>query len=203
MAAWIVTVAAVAVLAWWGRQTLEEAAEQEPDGTPLPRPMVNAPYVTTPPDVVDKMLQLATIGPGDLVYDLGCGDGRIVIGAASQYGSSGVGFDIDPERVAESRKNAELAGVEMLVRIEERDVLKVDLSPADVVVIYLLPKLLERLVPQLETLGPGARIVSHDFPIEGLQHDQELLMTSKAQNREHLLYLYTVPLKKVVRKPAR
>lgn len=124
-------------------------------------------YVPTPQAVVDKMLEVANVHRGDVVYDLGCGDGRIVVTAAKRYGARAVGFDIDPERVAEAQENVRRAGIQDLATIRQADVFTLDLTPATVVTIYLLPRLNLRLVPQLERLAPGTRIVSHDFDIEG------------------------------------
>lgn len=123
-----------------------------------------APFVPTPQDVVERMLLLAGVGPSDLVYDLGSGDGRLVITAAKKYGARGVGVDIDPERVAESRENARREGVEHLVRFEQRDALDTDVSEATVVTLYLLSSSNMKLRPILtRQLKPGARIVSHAF----------------------------------------
>ena len=123
-----------------------------------------APYVPTPQDVVDRMLELAGVGQGDVVYDLGCGDGRIVITAAKKYGARGVGVDINPERIAESKANAEAAGVAGLVEFRLQDAMTVDVSPASVVTLYLLGSSNRKLRPILtQALKPGARIVSHAF----------------------------------------
>ena len=126
----------------------------------LPR----APYVTTPPDVVDRMLALANVTPTDIVYDLGTGDGRIVIAAARAFGARGVGIDIEQARVDEATLNAERAGVERLVRFERGDALEADVSEATVVVTYLLSAINVKLRPRITAqLRPGARIVSHNF----------------------------------------
>lgn len=123
-----------------------------------------APYVPTPQDVVERMLQVAAVTSNDVVYDLGSGDGRLVITAAKKYGARGVGVDIDPERVAESRANARREGVEQLVRFEQRDALETDVSEATVVTLYLLSSSNMKLRPILtKQLRPGARIVSHAF----------------------------------------
>jgi len=123
-----------------------------------------APYVPTPQDVVEKMLELAGVTAADVVYDLGCGDGRLVITAARKYGARGVGIDIDPERIAESEANARKAGVESLVGFRLQDAMKADVSPATVVTLYLLSSSNMRLRPLLTAqLRPGARIVSHAF----------------------------------------
>ena len=123
-----------------------------------------APYVPTPQDVVDRMLDLAGVTADDVIYDLGCGDGRIVITAAQRFGARGVGIDIDPQRVAESIANAERAGVQHLVRFIEQDAMLVDVSEATVVTLYLLSSSNAKLRPILtRQLRPGARIVSHAF----------------------------------------
>lgn len=153
-------------------------------------------YVPTPQDVVDKMLELVDVKKGDLVYDLGCGDGRIVVTAAKKSGCHAVGYDIDPERLRESRENVKKNGVEALVRIEEKDIFKVDLSKANVVTLYLLPELNVRLIPQLEKLKPGSRIVSHDFRMKGVKPDKVVKLRSKEDNAGHKIFLWTAPIKK-------
>jgi SAM-dependent methyltransferase len=123
-----------------------------------------APYVPTPQDVVDRMLSLANVTSSDVVYDLGCGDGRIVVTAAKKFGAHGVGVDIDPDRIKESEANAKAAGVEQLVSFKLQDAITVDVSPATVVTLYLLSSSNAKLRPILtRQLKPGARIVSHAF----------------------------------------
>ncbi len=123
-----------------------------------------APYVPTPQPVVEKMLELARVTADDVVYDLGCGDGRIVITAAKKYGARAVGVDIDPQRIEESKANAKAAGVENLVTFIQEDAMKVDVSKATVVTLYLLSSSNAALRPILtRQLKPGARIVSHSF----------------------------------------
>ncbi len=123
-----------------------------------------APYVPTPQVVVDRMLELAEVTSKDTVYDLGCGDGRIVITAAKKYGAHGVGVDIDPERIREAKANAKAAGVESLVVFNLQDAMTVDVSPATVVTLYLLSSSNLKLRPILtKELKPGSRIVSHAF----------------------------------------
>lgn len=129
----------------------------------IARPL-DVPYVPTPMPVVDAMLDLAKVGKSDVVYDLGCGDGRIVVRAASRFGCRGVGVDLNPERVKEAKQNAVKAGVTQLTRFELGDVFEFDFSPATVVTMYLLPSVNLRLRPRLQKeLKPGTRIVSHDF----------------------------------------
>jgi SAM-dependent methyltransferase len=132
-----------------------------------------APYVPTPQEVVDRMLELAQVTKNDVVYDLGCGDGRIPITAAKKYGARGVGVDIDPERIAESNANAKIAGVEKLVSFRLQDAMAVDLSPATVVTLYLLSSSNMRLRPLLtKQLRPGSRIVSHAFSMGDWQPEK-------------------------------
>ena len=151
-------------------------------------------FIPTPQDVVDKMLELAEVKKGDLVYDLGCGDGRIVITAAKKYGCRAVGYDLDPDRVKESRENVEKNEVGHLVRIEQKDIFTLDLSEADVITLYLLPSLNVRLIPQLEKLKPGSRIVSHNFDMEGVEPDKVVKLTSSKDQAEHKIYLWTKSL---------
>jgi SAM-dependent methyltransferase len=151
-------------------------------------------YVPTPEVVVDRMLELARVGPNDVVYDLGCGDGRIVAAAAARHGARAVGYDIDPVRVAEARHTIARYGVEKLVQIEQRDIFTLDLSAASVVALYLLPELNVRLLPQLERMKPGSRIVSHDFDIAGVVPEQVVRLD--VDGRPHSIYFFELPLKK-------
>lgn len=159
-------------------------------------PEKDAPYVPTPQELVDRMLELAEVSEDDLLYDLGCGDGRIVVSAAKQYGCRAVGFDNNPVRIAESWQNADEAKVESLVRFSEENIFDLDLSEASVITIYLLPRLNVRLIPQLEKLKPGSRIVSHMFDMKGVTPDEVITLTCQEDQREHKLYLWTTPLKK-------
>jgi SAM-dependent methyltransferase len=121
-------------------------------------------YVPTPPEIVDRMLDVAKVRTGDVVYDLGCGDGRMVIAAAKKFGTRGVGVDLDPARIREARANAKQAGVEGLVTFKVADLFETDIREATVVMLYLLPDLNRRLRPKLfAELRPGARVVSHDW----------------------------------------
>ncbi len=133
-------------------------------GTPDVYPDV--PYVPTPFEVVEQMLKLAGAHAGDTVYDLGCGDGRVVIMAAQKFGAAGTGVEIDPERISAARRNAEKAGLGKNVKFVQGDLFQVDLRPATVVTLYLLPALNERLKPKLlSELKPGSRVVSFAFGI--------------------------------------
>jgi SAM-dependent methyltransferase len=150
-----------------------------------------APYVPTPEDVVDRMLRLAGTTGSDVVYDLGSGDGRIPIAAARQYGARGVGIDIDPRRIEESRANAKAAGVESLVEFRLQNALEADVSDATVVTLYMLASGNAALRPILtRQLRPGARIVSHAFsmgptwPAETVEH------FTSARGDEVTLYLW-------------
>ena len=152
----------------------EAKPDKKPDETDKKKEKTKEPahepdvvFVPTPPEVVDKMLELAAVKKDDVVYDLGCGDGIIVVTAAKKHGCKAVGFDIDPERIKESRDSVKAGGVEKLVTIEEKDIFKVDLSPASVVTLYLLPELNVKLIPQLEKLKEGSRHRLARFQHEG------------------------------------
>jgi precorrin-6B methylase 2 len=133
----------------------------------IPQGKSLAPYVPTPQEVVDRMLAMAEVTKDDVVYDLGCGDGRIPITAAKRYGARAVGIDIDPGRIRESEANAKAAGVEHLVKFVLQDVTTADVSPATVVTLYLLTSSNLMLRPMLtKQLRPGARIVSHSFNMD-------------------------------------
>ena len=131
-----------------------------------------APFVPSPYDVVQRMLTLAEVTRDDIVYDIGCGDGRIVITAAQRFGARGVGIDIDPQRIAEANANAERAGVQHLVQFIQQDAMTVDVSEATVITLYLLSSSNLKLRPLLTTqLAPGARIVSHAFSMGDWEPD--------------------------------
>jgi 2-polyprenyl-3-methyl-5-hydroxy-6-metoxy-1,4-benzoquinol methylase len=147
------------------------------------------PFVPTPQEVVDKMIELAGVKKGDTVYDLGSGDGRIVITAAKK-GARAVGFDVDSSLVKESRENIRKAGVQNLAEIKQQDILTVDLSPATVVTMYLLPDVNLKLKPNLlSQLKPGSRVVSHAFDMGDWQPDK----TERVNGRT--IYLWTIPAK--------
>jgi SAM-dependent methyltransferase len=132
------------------------------------------PYVPTTEEAVHAMLKLGDVKKTDVVYDLGCGDGRIVIAAAQTYGARGVGIDINPERIQEAKENAKKAGIENLVRFEENDLFKADIHEATVVTLFLLPKVNLRLRPKLlRELKPGTRIVSNTFDMGDWKPDKE------------------------------
>ena len=134
----------------------------------MPR-YILAPYVATPPDVVVRMVELADVRATDRVYDLGCGDGRLLIAAAKLRGASGLGVDIEPYWIEQARAHAEQAGVSHLARFEAEDALEVDLSSATVVFLYLVPWSTQRVLERLQQhCAPGTRIVSHSFGFDGV-----------------------------------
>jgi ubiquinone/menaquinone biosynthesis C-methylase UbiE len=152
-------------------------------------------YVPTEQEVVEKMLDMAKVKKKDVVYDLGCGDGRIVATAAKKYGAKGVGVDIDPERIKDSKKTLKKFDVEGLVEIREGDALKVkDLEKATVIMLYMLPPFMEKLEPQAMKLKPGTRIVAHDFAFPNWKADVTVDFQGPA--RIHHLYMWTVPERK-------
>ncbi len=152
-------------------------------------------YVGTPYDVVSTMLRMAAVKKSDVVYDLGCGDGRMVVLAAAKYGCRGIGYDIDPQRIAEALENVKKNRVGELVKIVRADLFTIDLSKADVLSLYLLPEINEKLLPRFEKLKPGSRLVFHDYGLEGYEADQTVRVTSSEDSALHTLYLYTIPLK--------
>lgn len=176
----------------------KKEGNDKPAAAPRPGPQRQAHdvFVPTPLDVVEHMLEVAKVKREDMVYDLGCGDGRIVVTAAKRYGCRAAGYDIDPECVRMSLANVRKNDVAQLVTIEQKDVFTLDLSGADVVALYLLPRTSQRLLPQLAKLKPGARIVSHAFEIPDLQPDRIVTFTSLEDDLPHKIYLWTVPLKK-------
>jgi uncharacterized protein (TIGR03000 family) len=151
-------------------------------------------FVATPPEVVDEMIKVADIKKSDLLYDLGCGDGIIVVTAAKKVGCKAVGYDIDPKRVKEAKEKAKEAKVEDLVTIEEKDIFTLDLTKATVIATYLLDDLNKKLVAQFKQMKEGSRIVMHDYDIPGYQPDKTTKVT--VNGREHRVFLYTIPLKK-------
>lgn len=157
----------------------------------------DVPYVPTTNEAVEAMLKLANVQESDVVYDLGCGDGRIVIAAAKSRKARGVGVDIDPVRVRESIANAKKAGVEKRVRFEQNDVFEADIHEATVVTLFLLPELNLRLLPKLlRDLKPGTRIVSNTFDMGDWKPDREAIIGDPGDGEHpfsHTLYLWIVP----------
>ncbi len=167
-----------------GQSQTGTAAESPPDVRP------EVPFVPTPDDVVEKMLDLAAVGRNDVVYDLGSGDGRIVI-AAARRGARAVGVDIDPQRIRESNENARQAGVTDRVRFINQNLFDTDLSEATVVTLYLLPSVNQRLKPKLlRELRPGARVVSHSFDMGDWKPERT------AQVNGSTVYYWVIPERK-------
>ena len=147
------------------------------------------PFVVTGDEVVVKMLEMARVGESDLVYDLGCGDGRIVIAAAKKYGARGYCVDIDPQRTSEARWYARRAGVAEKIQVRTADLFTIDLSPATVVTIYLGPEMNQRLMPKLfKELRPGTRVVSHKFHMGDAWPPEQT-----AKIGDSMLYFWTIP----------
>ena len=157
------------------------------------------PYVPTPQGVVDKMLEMAKVGPADYIIDLGSGDGRIVITAAQKLGARGFGVDLNPDRIRESNENARRAGVTDRVSFQQRNLFEADLSQATVITMYLLPRVNLELRPKLLSLAPGTRLVSHDFDMGDWKPDQQTTMRDESKfggsGGESDIYLWIVPAK--------
>jgi tRNA G37 N-methylase Trm5 len=179
------------VSGWWGSVGAGSVAQAQDD---LDKKIV--PYVPTPQEVVDRMLELAQVKKGDVVYDLGSGDGRIVVTAAKKYGVKAIGYEIDPQRIKESHENIKKAGVEKLVEIKQQDIRTVDLSGASVVTMYLLPEVNLMLRPNIwSQMKPGSRVVSHDFDMG----DWKAVKTENIKDSsgwDHTLYFWRVEAKK-------
>ena len=152
---------------------------------------LDVPYVPTPMDVVEAMLDLAKVSKNDVVYDLGCGDGRIVVTAAKKYGATGIGVDLNPERIEEANANAKEKGVEKKVKFYEGNLFDFDFSKASVLTLYLLPDVNLQLMPKiLKEMKPGSRVVSHAFDMGNWKPDKEISVDGRT------VYLWTVPTKK-------
>ena len=158
-------------------------------------------YWPTPQEVVDEMLKMAKVTKDDVLYDLGCGDCRIPVTAAKKFGCKAFGYDIDPERIKDSEENIKKNKVGDLVTVKKQDIFddKFDISKASVVTLYLLPNLNVELIPKLEKLKDGSRIVSHDFDMRGVKPKEVKTMTAKNHmgvEGEHKIYLWVTPLQK-------
>ena len=162
---------------------------------PAARPAPEVPYLPTTQVAVEAMLKLAGVTRNDVVYDLGCGDGRIVIAAAKLYGARGVGIDIDPQRIREANENAKKAGVEELVRFEENDLFKANIREASVVTLFLLSSVNARLRPKLlQELHAGTRVVSNTFDMGDWKPEKEFTVDSGDEGYfSRKLYLWTIP----------
>jgi len=183
----LISLSAVILVSNWEFSGTSLIAQEEGEGESL------APFVPSPMYVVEKMLELAEVTENDVVYDLGCGDGRIVVMAAEKYGARGVGVDYDIERVLEARELAKEKKVENLVKIIHQDAMTVDLSPAAVVTLYLLSRSNALLKPNLEKyLKPGSRVVSHEFNMEGWTAKKVEHVPNEYGDDEHTLYLWVI-----------
>ena len=159
----------------------------------------DVPFVPTTDEAVQAMLKLAGVKKSDTVYDLGCGDGRIVVAAAKTYGAHAVGIDIDPQRIKEARENAKKAGVESLVRFEENDLFKADFQAATVVTLFLLPEVNLKLRPKLlQDLKPGTRVVSNTFDMGDWKPDKEFVVDGDSDDTylSRRLFLWIVPARR-------
>jgi uncharacterized protein (TIGR03000 family) len=174
-----------------GQETRVDLRQDQKERTP------DVIFVPTPQEVVDKMLEMVQVKKGDIVYDLGCGDGRIVVTAAKKYGVKGIGIDIDPDRIRDSLENVRKNKVENLVTIKKADIFTEDFSDATVVTLYLLPQLNVKLMPQLAKLKPGTRIVSHDFDMRGAKPVKTVRVKPEGnESYEHTIYMWIVPWEK-------
>jgi tRNA G37 N-methylase Trm5 len=180
-----IALALTALLLAGDRAAAQDKPERRPDVI----------FVPTPQEVVDRMLELAEVKKDDVVYDLGCGDGRIPVTAAKKYKVKAFGYDIDPQRVKESLENVKKNEVGDLVTIEQKDIFTLDLSKANVITLYLLPSLNVKLVPQLEKMKDGSRIVSHDFDMKGYK-PKKVEQVKLPDGRTKTVYLWVTPLEK-------
>src|ERR687891_615248 len=153
------------------------------------------PFVPTTIPVVERMLELAEVRKGDFIYDLGCGDGRILIHAAKKYGTRGVGVDLDPQRVAEAREKAKEEGVSHLLEFRSEDGTQTDISKATVVTLYMFKWFNNAIRPKLQKLKPGSRIVAHDYDMDGWEAARVVSLEPGKDpgiERYHTLYLWKV-----------
>jgi protein-L-isoaspartate O-methyltransferase len=180
---WSILIVLAAVAAWW--PAFNYLADFRPP---------DVPYVPTPNDVVAAMLDLAEVTEADTVYDLGSGDGRVVIAAARDRGAHAVGIEIDPELAEQSREAVRAAGLADRVTIRRGDIFKQDLTPATVVAMYLKPLVNVQLRPQFDQLRPGTRIVSHMFSMPGARPTKRIEVRSAETGLEHSVYLWVVPI---------
>lgn len=198
-----VSVVSLGVAGCTQQRQFEVEAQEEPALTVQPQettaPTVQSeqrqpdvPYVPTPNEVVAQMLALAKVTGDDVIYDLGSGDGRIVITAAQKFGTRGVGVDINPERIKEANENAQKAGVTDRVKFLQQDLFQTDISEASVVTLYLLPDINMKLRPELfRQLKPGTRIVSHDFNMG--EWKPERVVQVQGPTHQHTVYYWVVP----------
>lgn len=176
-----------------GQESTTVQAQEPASDLQTPEAQPRVPYVPTPNEVVVAMLELANVKGDDVLYDLGSGDGRIVITAAQKYGTRGTGIELRPELVEQSRENAKKAGVSDHTQFLQQDIFKTDLSDATVVTLYLLPDVNLQLRPKLfKELKPGTRIVSHDFDM-GEWKPEKVVQVKSNPGRQHTLYYWVVP----------
>ena len=182
-------------LGWGGYEFYQWQADRVPDAPEFRAP--DAPYDPTPHDVVARMIEAANLQPGEVLYDLGSGDGRVLIAAATaQEDVTAWGFELDPDLVVQSRQAVRDAGVDDQVEIRRADILTLDLSEADVVTLSLTDALNQKLIPQLRQLKPGARIISHGHALKPYIADKLIRFAPEtAGAREHLIYAWTTPLR--------
>ena len=174
------------------KQIAQSPSPQSPLPETEPEAPLEAPYVPTPQVVVDRMLEMAEVGPDDVVYDLGSGDGRLVITAAQKFGARGVGIEIEPELVEQANANAEAAGVADRVEFRQQDIFQADFGDATVVTLYLLPEVNLQLRPLLfEQLQPGTRVISHSFDMGDWA--PEATETVQGPQKLHIIYKWTIP----------
>ncbi len=178
-------VAALVLATMLGGTVVVRAQDEAASDAPIKK---DVPYVPTPQPVVDRMLEMAAVTKDDVVYDLGCGDGRMVVTAAKKYGASGVGVDIDPQRIKESNDNAKSAGVTDKVKFSIKDLFTMEFGEANVLTMYLLPDVNLKLRPKiLSDMKPGSRIVSHSFDMDDWKPDGEDEVDSST------IYFWIVP----------
>jgi len=175
--------------------TAAPAFAEPPADQPRPR-RPDVFFVPSPQDVVEKMLDMAAVKKDDVVCDLGCGDGRIVVTAATKYGCRGVGYDLNPKCVKLSQDAVAKAGIEKMVRIENKDIFTVDLSEVTVATLFLSPAINAKLAPQFAKMKSGSRIVSHAFTMPGYAPDKTITVKSADDGISRKLYLWTTPLRK-------
>jgi SAM-dependent methyltransferase len=186
---YLVLTLGLAAVALGAAVALDNPAAAAPESVQTRQP--DAPFVATPAAVVAAMLELAKVTKNDIVYDLGCGDGRIVIAAAKNYGARGVGIDLDPKLIKEATENAKKQGVSDRVTFVQADLFEADIRDATVVTLYLLPILNVKLRPRLlNELKPGTRVVSHDFHMDEWAPDASVELNGRR------VYLWTVPARR-------
>lgn len=161
----------------------------------LPERRPDAQYSPSPLDVVSRLLEMAGVTKNDVVYDVACGDGRVLVGAAKGYGCRAVGVDIDPTRVVEAKANIIKAKMQDLAQASLGDCFQIDLRPATVVVCYLMPWMMTKMIPQFQAMRPGSRIVSHEFKIKGVAAPEAThYLKSVVDGWRHPLFLWHTPL---------